>query len=140
MTPAATLPLASCVFEVWSATHCRTVFPDGAAVPASPEGTPEQAATARELGYGEDVAGMVRDHELAHTLIAEWCGLPGSPTLRRVATGAPREDADGEWWEEALVLAFQRFVRTGAVGGPLRFFTRDLASWRDRFLAVRVAP
>lgn len=134
--PLRTIPLSGAKFEVWSADHVRTVFDDGAEVPASPDGTAAQTTTSRRLGYGADVARMVRHHELAHSLVAEWCGLPCSPTLRRVAHGEPCADEEAEAWEEALVLAFQRFVSTGVVAGPLRFFTRDLAGWRACFMDI----
>lgn len=114
-------------FEVWTHDHCRTVFDDDSTVPASPDGTRDQAETARDLGYGTDVARMVLEHELAHHVLAECRGLVRSPTLYAVAHGSKAPDAAAE---EALVLAFQRYVRIGEVREPLHPYVDVITSWR----------
>lgn len=55
---------------------------------------------------------MSRAHEVTHSLLAHWLGLPESPTMRGVA--------DGSYWpeweaEEAAVLGVQRFARMAGV-------------------------
>lgn len=85
---------------------------DGATVPARPQDTAEYRARAAALGYGDDVLSMSREHELTHSLLAQWLGLIESPTLRGVAAGAfwPHWQA-----EEAAVLGIQRFARMAGV-------------------------
>lgn len=81
-------------------------------VPAMPECTPYQAASAKALGYGDDLARASREHELAHSLLAVLLGLPESPTLHGVARGR-----HWQHWraEEAAALALQRFARMAGV-------------------------
>lgn len=83
------------------------ILPCGKIVRGEPQGTPEQAQTARDLGYGDDVGAMVTDHDPAHALLCDWLGLPTSFSL------SGRDD-DLARWEEAAVIAVQRFlVRAG---------------------------
>lgn len=70
----------------------------------APEGTEGQAATARELGYGDDVAAMVADHDPLHARLCDWLGLADSEAL---FGGRPEVAAA----EEAAVLAVQKFMR-----------------------------
>ena len=72
-----------------------TTLHGGAVVHAEPHDTPEYAETAARLGYGADVARMNRDHELMHSLIAAWLGLPESPVMRAVADGTWQHDPGG---------------------------------------------
>jgi hypothetical protein len=66
-----------------------------------------QHAMAEELGY-ESAEAMNREHDLAHSLLSYWLGLPYSPTLYGQAIGRP-----SAFWreEEAAVLSLQRFAR-----------------------------
>jgi hypothetical protein len=85
-------------------------------VDAVPHDTDEYRARARSLGYPDDAAGLLRmsrEHELCHSLLAGWLGLPCSPTMRGIAL---RTAGIGPWFpewraEEACVLAVQRFAR-----------------------------
>jgi hypothetical protein len=80
----------------------------GGHVPARAQDTDEYRQRAHDLGYGDDTALMSREHELAHTMLAGWLGLPYSPTLQGVATG----DTWPHWHlEEAAVLALQAYAR-----------------------------
>lgn len=83
---------------------------DGALIPS-----PEQLATARSTGYGEDVLQMVREHDPLHALLCDWLGLPTSYGLE-VAAGI-REAGELDWLEEAAVLAVTVFMRKA--GGKL---------------------
>lgn len=99
--------------RIFEDTHyLETAFPDGTKVPAAPQDTDDYRATAFRLGYGTDTWAMCREHELAHTELAELLGLPYSPTLWAVAHGEKRAiiGAPGEMQaEEDLVLAYQRW-------------------------------
>lgn len=77
---------------------------------AYPEDTQEYRDRARDLGYGDDVSGMSRDHEITHSLLAKWLGLPASPALSLAAAGKESKNIlTGA--EEAAVLAIQRFAK-----------------------------
>ncbi|MFW6079074.1 MAG: hypothetical protein ACODAE_05595 [Gemmatimonadota bacterium] len=109
-----TIRFPGCTILFWNGgTYTETVFPDGTKCCALPEGTPEQAETAEELGYGDDVHAMCREHEALHTLLALARGLPHSPTLWDVAHGPPDPAPDHHYEEEADVLALQRLLNTG---------------------------
>jgi len=89
-----------------------TRFADGREVHAHHAEQPGQAETAKGLGY-RDATAMNRDHDLTHSLLAYWLGLPCSPTLRDVASGAPATEI--HYLEEAAVLAIQRFANATGV-------------------------
>lgn len=99
---------ASLVYLDADAAYVRTTFPGGLYLEARPQ--PGQEETAALLGYGDDVARLTLDHDLAHSVIcAELLGLPASPTLLHEAGG---EQVSVEWraLEEALVMFAQRCV------------------------------
>jgi hypothetical protein len=106
-----TVQFAHCTFRL-TPQGCETVFEDGAICPATFVDDEQARASAADLGY-TDVRLMHLHHELAHTLIAEACGLPYSLTLRNVVvpgTALHYERVS----EEALVFSFQRWLMTGA--------------------------
>jgi hypothetical protein len=84
--------------------HTKITAPDCRTVHGAPQYNAEQAATARALGYGEDVAAMVADHDPLHALLADWIGLGESAAL---FGGRPEVEAA----EEAAVLAVQKYMR-----------------------------
>src|SRR5678809_499483 len=86
------------------------ILPCGKVVRGRPQGTAEQAQMARDLGYSDNVDAMVADHDPLHAMLCDWLGLPTSITL----SGGDPELAR---WEEAAVLAVQRFMRRA--GGRL---------------------
>lgn len=89
-----------------------TTFENGAQLVAHHAEQPGQDKTAQE--YGLTVEQMNRTHDLAHSLLAHWLGLPASPTLQAVA----EQRRDPNWWiEERAVLALQSFA--AAVGVDL---------------------
>lgn len=67
-----------------------------------------QARTARRLGYGEDVEAMNRDHDPLHRALCEWLGLP---SYSLSASAGHPVDPDLARYEEAAVLAVQRFLQ-----------------------------
>lgn len=102
--------LRGCEVWIWDqARYLETRFSDGTTVPAAPEPTESYRQTARRCGYGEDVWGLTLAHEISHTLLATWRGLPASPVLwaqaheERLPVGETPK-------EEATVLAFQAWV------------------------------
>lgn len=94
-----------------------TRLPGGAEIHAHPDGTPEQAATARELGYGADVAAMTREHDVMHAALADWLRFPASFALRQAA--GQDVPADVAAAEEAAVLALQKLIRLSGARLPL---------------------
>lgn len=90
---------------------CRTVIvlPCGKIVRGEPQGTSEQAQTALDLGYGEDVGAMVTDHDPLHAIATAILGLPFSFSL--MAAAGLREHEKFSQAEESYVLAMQRFAK-----------------------------
>jgi hypothetical protein len=74
--------------------YLETRWPDGAMCPATRDHTMENATYAAHLGY-TNVRDALREHEMAHTFVAEKLGFPWSPTLRAVADGFPPGSARG---------------------------------------------
>lgn len=81
-------------------------LPCGTMVRARPNA--DSAASAAALGYGEDVAGMVEDHDLAHVQMCVGLGVE-SQSLRQAA-GLPHDPRLAEL-EEAAVCAVTRWAR-----------------------------
>lgn len=94
--------------------HVSTRLPGGREVLGMPMSDAGYRRTAREHGYGEDVARMCRCHEVTHSLIAHWLGLPCSPVFRRVA-GGDHEADDLTRVEEAAVLALEAYANAMGV-------------------------
>lgn len=98
--------------------YLETIMRDETKVPAAPQDDEAYRQTARDLGYGDDVWRMCKEHEIAHTELMQALGLQYSPTLWAVAhghkagiLGNPGEMAA----EEQLVLAYQRWRLVRAV-------------------------
>ena len=141
--PLRTIVLAGCRWELWSTDpmHTRVVFADGKTVSAVPHTSDEYRARAAALGH-PDAASMARAHDLYHAWIAQLLacgsGTPYSPTLRAVAEGreAPEWLAGGE---EAMVLAFDRFVNEGVPSPELAALVmagHELDALRERAQAL----
>jgi hypothetical protein len=96
-----------------------TQFPDSAKLPAAPEDTEAYRATARELGYGDDVRRMCIEHEASHSFLAHAAGLPFSPTLYGEAVGRHTLGTAERHREERRVLDWQRYLNTGEVSAAL---------------------
>jgi hypothetical protein len=97
---------------------------------------------AAQLGYGdgpEAVLAMQRWHDATHVIACRLLGLPYSPTLHWVASGAPAHStrhADAVGMEEEVTLALQCFVQTGERTGPLRIFF--LLGWEEESITAAV--
>lgn len=116
--------------------YLETVWPDGAKCPATRDHTMQNTAYARHLGY-QSVRDALREHELAHTFVAEALGFPHSPTLRAVADGYPEHGApyERQLWEESVVLEFQVYMQTGAIGPALSPYAWKVGVWAKEFRA-----
>jgi hypothetical protein len=119
-----------CEVRIWAAYLETAFLCCGAKVPAAPQDTDAYRQTARACGYGDDTAALSRDHELAHTILAEARGLPWSPTLYSVAHGHPLPLGYVPE-EEETVLSFQRWVN-GDLSG---LDTLEARGWEWRELA-----
>ncbi len=113
MKPQRVIVLNGARLEVWSSTHTRIVFPDGATIPASPQDDVAYQLTALEDGFGQDVARMARWHDFSHLMVAQTLHRERraeSPTLRAVADA--RLDELPHWLiagEEAVARAFSAY-------------------------------
>jgi hypothetical protein len=132
ITPRHTLRLGACVIRLYGPEApgesgprglptLVTHFPDGAEVPAQPNIDPARLQMAHDLGYGDDMRAlwlMTVHHEILHTWIAVIQGYADSATLWHVAHNVkPTPGLMGK--EEALVLAFQKYLRSGVDGAAL---------------------
>lgn len=106
------LSFQACEVVVWSDDYIETVFSDGAVAPALFSYTEQDRQLAMAIGYGDDVRQMHREHDVAHTFLAEMEGDSYSPVLRGIATHKPLMGTARER-EETKVLMFQRYVCTG---------------------------
>lgn len=88
------------------ARYMQTTFFDGSIVSATPNYSPQSFCLAGRLGYGLDVWGMSKDHELIHT----WLSGGLSPTLWRMANLTSEHDiSDNDVAEEeSRVFDFQK--------------------------------
>lgn len=102
------LHLAQCTVAV-TPLHVATTLPDGSTVYGEPHDTAEYRHTAVNHGYGLDIARMNRTHELTHTMLAHWLGLPASPVFERISAGLT-EATDMTALEETAVLAIEAFA------------------------------
>jgi hypothetical protein len=89
---------------------CVTRLPCGAIVRA--RANADSVASARALGYGEDVAGMTRDHDYLHARLCDHLGV-ASHSLRQAAGLA--HDGGLAALEEAAVCAVTRWGRAAGV-------------------------
>jgi hypothetical protein len=126
-------------------THCEvlidpgtrmvsTRFRDGLECVATRTDSDENRREAEDEGYiGEDqVWRCLQDHELCHSLISEWLWQRPSPTLRHVA-GGERCEYGKQLYEEALTIAFQRFLNTQQIWPALGQYAEQLTRWRARY-------
>ena len=130
------LRFTGCTVRMLHDRYMETVYPDGGIVPALFVEDVQARETAAAHGYGTDVVQMHKDHDVAHTFLAEVCGQPYSKVLRHVAGGLTVPD-DERTAEEGLVLAFQRYVQTGAADPLLAILPGELSELAARFRALR---
>lgn len=95
----------------WTDKGAQTTFPDGTHVEAWPH--PEQAhyfVIAHRCGYGDDVLKYCREHELAHSFLAQELRGQASHVLEALAHGWALRRGTAVL-EEMAVQAFQRWAR-----------------------------
>lgn len=85
---------------------CMTTLPNGRTIEAYPNA--ESGTMAERLGYGSDVAAMMRHHDALHSLLCDMLGMTASPALMSVA--GCESDARLVALEESAVLAVQEFA------------------------------
>lgn len=111
----------ACTLRVFPETrYVETVFRDGTKAPATRECELNNLSYAKHLGYPDCWTAVVT-HEAAHTLVSERMGRLHSPTLWAVAHGYEPGTApyEARLYEEALILAIERYANTGEVGAVL---------------------
>lgn len=96
-----------CDAEQWLTTR----FPSGREVAVAVAVDPGLEQLALDLGYGEDLWQMSRDHELAHSWLAVQQGWPWSWALYQAGGGTVRRTAGEIEEEEFMVLVFQKYLR-----------------------------
>lgn len=119
-----TVMLAETVIAIYPHADCpgslyfETRYADGACVPACGNTDEASVQHAHELGYAGDTVRMSLEHEILHTWLAVKQGRAYSPTLWHVAHDLkPERGLIRD--EEAVVLAFQRYLRAGVWTDPL---------------------
>ncbi|MGD9613829.1 MAG: hypothetical protein AB7H90_01380 [Alphaproteobacteria bacterium] len=98
-------------------TGSRVTLSTGEAVYGEPHDTESYRQTARDLGYGDDVLSMAKDHDPLHAWLAAALGLPDSPALRSAIGLEPASEVTAA--EEQAVMAIQRFCRLAGGRLPL---------------------
>ena len=81
-----TLHFKHCKVVIWNEMYMETVFEDGLTAPALYIFDDDSNKLAKLMGYGHDVRQLHREHDIAHTFLAEAEGKLYSPVLRGVAT------------------------------------------------------
>ena len=77
-----------------------------------------QAETARQLGYGDDVAAMNADHDPLHRALCAWLGVESQALRAAAGERLTKEEQDRAAFEEAAVLAVQKFMRLCGAAVP----------------------
>ena len=140
--PKAIVLFRHCYVRIWNHEFLETVFPDGGTAPALFVVNDETKATAHGAGYGEDVARMHLEHELGHTFLSEHLGRPYSYVLKRVADQVPWTPDPVRLHEEAMLLAFQRYLNTedwDELLCPIGDVAATAKAFKARFSVLRAA-
>jgi hypothetical protein len=115
--------------------YLETRFADGRIAPATRElNATENRTTALDLGYTDSADGVWRSlicHELLHSLLSDWLWDQASQVLLHMA-GAKHTPHHERIFEEAVVLAFELHLNTGAITRALQPYSRPkLDLWRS---------
>ncbi len=108
-TPIMSIRLTFCTASLYKG-WCWTAFPDGSGYGAYPHDTAEYRDLAKRLGY-ENSMDYCWEHEVAHSFVSERISNRPSPILQALAHRQRHPDCTV--YEEALVQAFQGFLRGG---------------------------
>jgi hypothetical protein len=117
----------------WTDYGCITRFEDGTEVECWPHETPHYRIVAARLGYGDDILAYSREHDAAHSMLAEWMFDKPSPILWGVAHAAELSGPESVG-EEATVQAFQAFLRANQ--RPILSGLPDIDAWKAQALAM----
>ena len=111
-----------------------TAFPDGKVAIGFRADSDENRREAEDEGYQGPNAiwEALLHHEAAHSLLSAWMWDLPSPTLRHEA-GGERCIYGQRLFEEAVVIAFQRYVTTGEVWPALEPMRVCLLTWKIKF-------
>lgn len=109
--PTSVLIFGGTVYEIWGRTS-RSIFADGAVLPAAEQDNDAYRATAERLGYA-DPSRMCVEHKALHHWLCHMLGLPDSAALRSAARGEPGDRVSG--LEEVAVMALQEFAMAAGV-------------------------
>ncbi len=106
------IPLLFCEVRQYRDDHLWTwtQFPDGSGYGAIPEFSEPYVKLARRSGY-DTVDDYCFVHEFTHSFLEQELAARASPVLWSLAH--KQRHPDHTVWEEALVLAFQRFMHGG---------------------------
>lgn len=94
----------------YTADGAFTSYPNGTGYAAQPHDTHHYHVIAHRCGYGDDILAYCREHEVCHHVVGLWIKGGGSDVLGPLAHGI-EPDATAALLEEALVMAFQRWLR-----------------------------
>lgn len=110
MQTGATIKLKHCELEVtdWG---CVTRFADGSHFGAHPHDMPHYHVISHRCGYGDDLMRYCVEHELAHSVVAEWFRDAPSAVIWALAHGEEPEPY-ATLAEEVLAQTLQRWART----------------------------
>lgn len=109
-TPIRTVRLTLCAVSLYDG-WAWTAFPDGSGYGAFPHDTDDYRDLAQRLGYGSDTMAYCWEHEVCHSFVCE--RISGHPSAILWALAHGRRHPDSTVYEEALVQAFQGFLRGG---------------------------
>ena len=104
------IQLKHCAVELtdWG---CTTRFKDGAEVSAYPHPElPHYSVISHRCGYGDDHLGYCQEHELMHSVCAEWFHDKPSEVLWAMAHGTML-NGKAAAYEEIVAQTMQRWVR-----------------------------
>jgi hypothetical protein len=114
---------------IYNATGCLTIFNDGTRWGSYPHDTHHYHVVAHRTGYGDDILGYCREHEVAHLVIEQMLHDRPSRVLWALAHGEEISPADSAY-EEFAAMTLQRFIRARErpiVGGVPWDEIRDFA-------------
>ena len=120
----------------FTAEGADTHFPDGTVCGAQAHDTHHYAIIAARCGYGDDTLAYCREHELAHSLVAQWRYDAPSAVLWGVAHDAQLTGRMSAA-EETLAQTMQRFWRANE--RPILSGLPQLDAWKAEALAMIAA-
>jgi hypothetical protein len=137
MNPVYTLRLKYCEVDVWP-DRVLTRFDDGTSYGAYAHDTGHYRALADRCGYGQDIHAYCCEHEVAHSVVAEYLFNATSRVIWALAHGYVADKLD-ILLEEELAISLQAFTRAKVLPGS----SAPAFSWfdlRNRFIEALRSP